>query len=137
MNILCAICNDLLVPSDDVFRTPCGHVFHFACLTQWLERSKTCPQCQVRTTEQTIGRIIFNFSNSDSIEEEAALLQNRNENLIFQLKLRDEELNKLAQETEKLATQREDLKQEVRDLKSEINAILALEEQIENKQERE
>lgn len=38
MNIICVICSDLLVPSDDVFYTPCGHIFHFACVTQWLER---------------------------------------------------------------------------------------------------
>lgn len=38
MNIVCVICSDRLTPSDDVFYTPCGHIFHFACLTQWLER---------------------------------------------------------------------------------------------------
>ena len=26
--------------------TSCGHVFHAACLTSWLERANTCPSCR-------------------------------------------------------------------------------------------
>ncbi|XP_071575097.1 E3 ubiquitin-protein ligase TRAIP-like [Temnothorax nylanderi] len=134
MNIVCVICSDLLAPSDDVFYTPCGHIFHFACLIQWLERSKTCPQCRDRTTEQTIRRIYFNFSNSDSTAEDAASLQNRIDSLTFQLKLRDENLNKLTEANGKLETQTAGLRQEVRNVESEMkgknSAILALKEQI-------
>jgi hypothetical protein len=38
MNISCAICSDLFVAASDVCATGCGHVFHYACLLQWLER---------------------------------------------------------------------------------------------------
>ncbi|XP_071570158.1 E3 ubiquitin-protein ligase TRAIP-like [Temnothorax nylanderi] len=134
MNLVCVICSELLAPSDDVFYTPCGHIFHFACLIQWLERSKTCPQCRDRTTEQTIRRIYFNFSNSDSIAEDAASLQNRIDGLTFQLKLRDENLNKLTEANGKLETQTAGLRREVRNVESEMkgknSAILALKEQI-------
>ncbi|TGZ48023.1 hypothetical protein DBV15_05766, partial [Temnothorax longispinosus] len=134
MSIVCVICSDLLAPSDDVFHTPCGHIFHFTCLIQWLERSKTCPQCRDRTIEQTIRRIYFNFSNSDNIAEDAdASLQNRIDSLILQLKLRDENL-KLTEANGKLETQTAGLKQEVRNFESEMkgknSVILALKEQI-------
>lgn len=38
MKILCIICHDQLILSEEVFFTRCGHVFHHQCLLQWLER---------------------------------------------------------------------------------------------------
>jgi hypothetical protein len=38
MNISCAICRELFVAASDVFTTDCGHLFHYACLIQWIER---------------------------------------------------------------------------------------------------
>ncbi|KAL6267590.1 hypothetical protein P5V15_000664 [Pogonomyrmex californicus] len=134
MNIVCVICSDLLVPSDDVFHTPCGHIFHYACLVQWLERSKSCPQCRDKTTEHKIRRIYFNFSNSDSIVEDATSLQEKIDNLTFQVKVRDENLKKLTKANEKLEKQTTGLRHEVRKVESEMssknNAIHALKEQI-------
>ncbi|XP_036141912.1 E3 ubiquitin-protein ligase TRAIP isoform X2 [Monomorium pharaonis] len=133
MNIVCVICSELLTPSDDVFHTPCGHIFHFPCLMQWLERSKTCPQCREKTTDGKIHRIYFNFSNSDSIVEDATSLQHRIDNLLFQLKLKDTNLNNLTDSNKQLETKTTGLRQEVRKLESEIkskdSAIRALKEQ--------
>ncbi|CAL1674120.1 unnamed protein product [Lasius platythorax] len=134
MNIVCVICSELLVPSDDVFHTPCGHIFHFGCLIQWLERSRTCPQCREKTTESKIHRIYFNFSNNDNIIEDSTTLQHRIDNLTFQLQLRDKNINNLMEIKEKLEKQTAGLRQEVRHVESEINgknsAIHALKEQI-------
>ncbi|XP_029167529.1 E3 ubiquitin-protein ligase TRAIP [Nylanderia fulva] len=134
MNIVCVICSELLVPSDDVFHTPCGHIFHFGCLIQWLERSRTCPQCRERTTENKIHRLYFNFSNSDNIIEDSTSLQHKVDNLTFQLQLKDQNINNLTEVKEKLEKQTAGLRQEVRHVEKEINgknsAIHALKEQI-------
>ncbi|KXJ89853.1 hypothetical protein Micbo1qcDRAFT_206128 [Microdochium bolleyi] len=40
----CSICTDDLAEGVHVRRLPCGHVFHPACVDQWLrERARTCP----------------------------------------------------------------------------------------------
>ncbi|XP_024891633.1 E3 ubiquitin-protein ligase COP1-like [Temnothorax curvispinosus] len=140
MNIVCVICSDLLAPSDDVFHTPCGHIFHFACLIQWLKRSKTCPQCRDRTTEQTIRRIYFNFSNSDSIAEDAASLQNRIDTLILILKLKDE-IRKLTEENGKLETQyyrkeNEHLKKNIQHLEKELEHMSNKSREVREKYEK-
>jgi len=38
MQISCAICSELFVVASDVFATACGHLFHYACLIQWIKR---------------------------------------------------------------------------------------------------
>ncbi|XP_018047569.1 PREDICTED: E3 ubiquitin-protein ligase TRAIP-like [Atta colombica] len=134
MNLICVICSELLVPSDDIFHTPCGHIFHYACLLQWLERSKTCPQCRVITTTRTIHRLYFNFSNNDSIAEDPASLQNKIDNLNFQLKLKDKNLSNLTEDNDKLKNQTAGLRHRIYEVESEVinqnSAIHAYKDQI-------
>lgn len=40
----CPICIQLI--QQNKFKTACGHVFHKVCLTQWKERSLSCPICR-------------------------------------------------------------------------------------------
>jgi len=41
----CIVCReDMHVGSTK--KLPCGHMFHFACLRTWLERSQSCPTCR-------------------------------------------------------------------------------------------
>ncbi|EAA11334.4 AGAP006611-PA [Anopheles gambiae str. PEST] len=76
MHLACPICSDLFVPSAEVDITPCGHMFHHLCLLQWLERSKTCPQCRNRCTEARLVKVYFNVTTSlDTTEDNAALLE--------------------------------------------------------------
>ncbi|XP_071573461.1 uncharacterized protein [Temnothorax nylanderi] len=140
MNIVCVICSDLLAPSDEVFYTPCGHIFHLTCLMQWLERSKTCPQCRDRTTEQTIRRIYFNFSNSDSITEDAASLQKRIDSLTFLLKLKDG-IFKLTEAYGKLEThyyrkENEHLKKNIQHLEKELEHMSNKSREVREKYEK-
>ncbi|XP_043252446.1 E3 ubiquitin-protein ligase TRAIP-like [Colletes gigas] len=134
MNIVCVICSDLLIPSDDVFYTSCGHIFHYACLNQWLERSKSCPQCRERTTLSQIRRIYFNFSNDD-IKEDKTSLQHKIDNLNFQLNLQKKDVNSHLKKIKILDKQNTKLKAEVLKVESQLNikasAIYGLKEQIE------
>ncbi|KOC69146.1 TRAF-interacting protein [Habropoda laboriosa] len=134
MNIVCVICSDLLVPSDDVFHTPCGHIFHFVCLTQWLERSKSCPQCREKTTNHKIHRIYFNFSNNDTIIEDTCSLQDTIDKLKFQLLLKEKDVKHYTDKSETLTKQSKELMKEVRKLESELSekntAIYALKDQV-------
>ena len=134
MNIICVICSDLLTPSDDVFYTPCGHIFHFTCVTQWLERSKTCPQCRERTTSSKIHRLYFNFSNNDTIVEDKCSLQDKVDKLNFQLMLKEKDIKHDLARIEILERQNRELKEEIKKMEIEIagkySAVYALQEQI-------
>ncbi|KAF7397468.1 hypothetical protein HZH68_008690 [Vespula germanica] len=134
MNIVCVICSDLLMPSDDVFHTPCGHIFHFTCLMQWLERSKSCPQCREKTNQNKIHRIYFNFSNNDTIVEDTSSLQDKVDKLTFQILLKDKDIKHYTEKNENLEKQNSGLRSEVKKVESEVReketAIYALKEQI-------
>ena len=42
----CSICLTSFEPADRVTLMGCSHVFHDACIDQWLERSTFCPCCK-------------------------------------------------------------------------------------------
>ncbi|CAE8712270.1 unnamed protein product, partial [Polarella glacialis] len=44
----CPICLEPLgsKPSDQLVPLPCGHAFHSACASQWLQRNPRCPMCR-------------------------------------------------------------------------------------------
>ncbi|XP_031426949.1 E3 ubiquitin-protein ligase RNF165 isoform X3 [Clupea harengus] len=43
----CTICLSMMEDGEDVRRLPCMHLFHQACVDQWLVTSKKCPICRV------------------------------------------------------------------------------------------
>lgn len=98
-------------------------------------RSKSCPQCREKATLNTIHKIYFNFSNNDSIVEDSSFLQQRIENLNFQIKLKDREIDTLRATEKKLEKETLGLRQEVRkvesNIKSKESAIHAFKEQLE------
>ena len=53
MRVQCSTCLELLAPGDDLTCTPCGHVFHMACVIQWFETKKNCPQVTSSTSTPT------------------------------------------------------------------------------------
>ncbi|XP_011250734.1 E3 ubiquitin-protein ligase TRAIP isoform X2 [Camponotus floridanus] len=136
MNILCVICHDVLLPSEDIVFSRCGHVFHFSCLSRWLERSKTCPQCREKVTENKIYRVYFTFPNSETASDNAdnSLLQGRIDSLQFQILVKDKNIKYHLSKIATLEKQNAGLRQEVRKVESEINqkksTIHALNEQI-------
>mmetsp|Transcript_116765 Transcript_116765/g.337341 ORF Transcript_116765/g.337341 Transcript_116765/m.337341 type:complete len:280 (-) Transcript_116765:108-947(-) len=46
---ICVICQDTLDPDAedaDIRKLPCGHEFHFSCISGWLQQRNTCCICQ-------------------------------------------------------------------------------------------
>ncbi|KAK2577989.1 hypothetical protein KPH14_008419 [Odynerus spinipes] len=133
MNILCVICSDLLTKPDDIFYTRCGHVFHFECLTQWLERSKSCPQCREKVTQSRIHKLYLTMSNNDTNLENDPQAQDKLASLKFQIMLKEKDINYFMSKNATLEKQNAGLRKEVRKLESDINeknsVIYALKEQ--------
>lgn len=46
-SVTCVVClEDLGDTASELCSTHCGHMFHRACLSKWLQRSDKCPSCQ-------------------------------------------------------------------------------------------
>ncbi len=45
----CSVCMDMIM-TDDLQYLPCAHVFHKACISEWFQRSTTCPLCRSELT---------------------------------------------------------------------------------------
>nr|XP_031842126.1 E3 ubiquitin-protein ligase TRAIP-like isoform X2 [Nomia melanderi] len=122
---------DLLTPSDDVFYTPCGHIFHFVCVTQWLERSKSCPQCREKTTMRQIHRIYFSFSNNDTIVEDKYSLQDKVDKLTLQLTMKEKDAKHYSEKYHALKKETTHLKEVLVKTETEKNSIIdALKQQL-------
>lgn len=52
----CTICLECLEPAQDIGVLPCSHVFHCACVEQWLRGRRTCPNC--RTEVEVAGAAV-------------------------------------------------------------------------------
>ncbi|CAG9863536.1 unnamed protein product [Phyllotreta striolata] len=112
MNITCTICSELFINSSDIYFTQCGHVFHYTCLLNWLERSRTCPECRTRTTQKTIHKAYFNVSTLDQTADPATLLH-KIDNLNFSSTLKDKEIKNFKEASEKLTEKNRLLREEV------------------------
>jgi len=44
--LACAICTDEIESDQPIRRLPCGHSFHYCCVTDWLRYGSTCPTCR-------------------------------------------------------------------------------------------
>ncbi|CAE7562661.1 RHG1A [Symbiodinium natans] len=41
----CVICQELMLKSEDIRVLPCGHEYHYECISQWIPESNTCCVC--------------------------------------------------------------------------------------------
>ena len=49
---VCSICCDEFAEKSKIRKMPvCGHVFHKACIDQWLMKKPTCPNCNRNVRE--------------------------------------------------------------------------------------
>jgi hypothetical protein len=67
----CSICLESIKKKS--FITPCCHFFHKGCLTRWLKKSKTCPNCRTELSFQGRGK---NFEFLDTNVNENQNLSN-------------------------------------------------------------
>ncbi len=42
----CSICLSDVEMREETAMIPCGHMFHWSCLSDWLNRQNTCPLCR-------------------------------------------------------------------------------------------
>lgn len=111
LNLNCVICAELFGQADEVFATVCGHMFHHNCLNQWLDRSKTCPQCRNKCTTRNIFRVYFNLANLDVSHIDVGSLQEQLDNAKLSMKMVEKERNKDEQQIRDLKeTQKKCLK---------------------------
>lgn len=69
---------------------------------QWMERSKSCPQCRNKCTEKNIFRIYFNnMANLDSTQNTANLVDSV-DNLTLQVREKDQALKEAKDQRLKL-----------------------------------
>lgn len=47
----CELCLVDYVSGDELLRLPCMHFFHTSCVMPWLQKSYTCPICQLNVCE--------------------------------------------------------------------------------------
>ncbi|CAH0730761.1 unnamed protein product, partial [Brenthis ino] len=134
MHILCTICSDLVNQAENIHVTKCGHVFHYQCLSQWISRSKSCPQCRNKVTDKCTYRLYLTISN-ESTGDDAATLQSRLDDA--QLQLRQQKAS-FKENEEKLLTIEKELKKNIALLKatekkldSKESAVSALKDQLE------
>ncbi len=64
----CPVCFDEMKDEKQLFETICHHIFHRACLEQWLLREDTCPGCR---KDDPLGQraIIGESSSAVSLQE--------------------------------------------------------------------
>ncbi|ETM97268.1 hypothetical protein PPTG_20392 [Phytophthora nicotianae INRA-310] len=43
---ICPICLIDFEDGEDVRNLPCKHIFHVACIDEWLKRNTSCPMCK-------------------------------------------------------------------------------------------
>lgn len=101
MHLSCAICAETIGPSDELSVTPCGHMFHTACISTWMARAKNCPQCRNRCSTETMVRLFLNVSMNDSLlGQDPETLQTRIDTLQINLRETKTSLSKIETELE-------------------------------------
>lgn len=62
MKLVCIICTDVI--KEGFAAAPCGHTFHYKCLTEWLSHQKSCPQCREKCLLRNVLKLFVDSSES-------------------------------------------------------------------------
>ncbi|KAL4701938.1 hypothetical protein ACJJTC_014571 [Scirpophaga incertulas] len=85
MHMTCVICSDMLDLSENGCVIKCGHLFHYVCLMQWMQRSSSCPQCRIVVTENSIIRT-FPTGLSINTDQDVTLMQCQLDDALLKVK---------------------------------------------------
>ncbi|KAL6253760.1 hypothetical protein P5V15_012177 [Pogonomyrmex californicus] len=121
---ICAICRGVLISIDDVFFTPCGHLFHFQCLSQWLQSSETCPQCRRVTTSDKIHKAHFSLTETDDLtvdNSENISLQERIDDLKLQVLEKERDIEDYIFKNSSLDIDNCFIERQIKEIKSKIS----------------
>ncbi|XP_055927993.1 E3 ubiquitin-protein ligase TRAIP-like [Argiope bruennichi] len=72
MNSNCSICHEPFQPEIAMVTTLCGHIFHFSCISNWLEQcgvNGSCPECRRKVDKRSLITLFFNWDDNN-VEEE-------------------------------------------------------------------
>lgn len=59
MDFGCIICQDTFSSGGPCVVTKCGHIFHDNCITDWINKSRTCPSCRAFRNKADLFRVYF------------------------------------------------------------------------------
>lgn len=96
-----------------------------ACVVQWFESKKNCPQCRHPAREGTLRKIFLAETDSGAGPEDVGSLTNQLDSVKFQLRLKENEKNKLSARNKELEEQSKKQKEEMKNLeqaKSQLRA---------------
>lgn len=70
----CAIC--LTVLSTDLATICCGHIYHFNCIFEQLNRVRSCPLC--RKSASSVTKLVLNYKEATKLsdDEKTQIIQN-------------------------------------------------------------
>ncbi|RNF20470.1 zinc finger protein, predicted [Trypanosoma cruzi] len=78
---VCSICQESFSTGCEVYRLPCGHMFDVRCLNQWLELTRTCPNCRFvlqdvdQQYKDVVAPVWWRSAGENEEEEEAKKFQ--------------------------------------------------------------
>lgn len=101
MHAVCIICSELFVATSDISGTSCGHTFHTSCLSEWMGRSHTCPQCRTKLRGKSVVKLFFDTGPDLPPEEDPDYLQNKINELEVMLRTKTTENFKQNEEIQK------------------------------------
>ena len=82
MKVVCTICTDQI--KEDFSAAPCGHTFHYKCLSQWLTHQKTCPQCREKCLPRSVIKLFINSNELSITDTQLTDPQEMHEKLLLQ-----------------------------------------------------
>uniref|UniRef100_A0A182WTS3 RING-type domain-containing protein n=1 Tax=Anopheles quadriannulatus TaxID=34691 RepID=A0A182WTS3_ANOQN len=139
MELSCSVCSELYVPEAHVVSTPCGHMFHNDCIRQWLERSKTCPDCRASCISTKLIKMHFNVTahlarpTSQRNNADAVPMESLMDNITIKLSELEDALRRIEQKTEQSNDKQDVLSVTVHGLVDEIRMQNTVINDLENK----